>query len=264
MSLADARAFLRQSRNADGSLGYRAGEPGRPEPTLLAAAALGEPALDWLAANELRWSALLLPAVLGGVAGAEGLVTACVARILALEGRRVPNDPEISGFDTEAVAWPWVDDTAPWVEPSAYALLSLRRVGQSAHPRAAAGLAMLRDRQCEDGGWNYGNPEVLGATLESDLPFTAWALMAMPPGEPAQRALRRLDAARAVPSTMTRSLAALALAAHGQPAVDYAPLILSRQGPDGGFGGRCDWTALAACALAVIEGEAHPFVGSLA
>ena len=260
MALADARSFLAASRNPDGSFGYRPGEPGRPEPTLLAAA-LGDPALGWLGENELRWCALLLPAVLSGAPGAEALVRAAIERIATLEGRRVANDPEVAGYDTEALAWPWVEGTAPWVEPTACALLSLRRAGLWDHPRAKAGLAMLLDRQCEDGGWNYGNPEVLGTQLESDLPPTAWAVMALPPGEAAARGLARLDAAVTVPSTMTRSLAMLARAAHGLDSAALAPLLMSRQDPDGGFGGRCDWTALAICALSAQDGAPHPFAG---
>lgn len=253
-----AQAFLARSANADGSLGHLPGQPGHLEPTLLAAASGAiEAPHGWLSAQPWGWGHLLLPACL---ADGSAVVAETVATILSLEGERVEDPRGWLGFDATIPAWPWIDQTAPWVEPTAYALLSLKRTGHGQSPRVAQGEALLRDRQCADGGWNYGNPKVLGAALESYLPPTGWATMALPPGPAVERALTRLQAARQQRSTSTLSLAVLAHLQHGVD--DIGPLVsllVERQRSDGSFSGRCDWTALAACALSAAAGAPHPF-----
>lgn len=266
-SLEAARTFLKQACNADGSLGHLPGQAGHLEPTLLglACGGLSVPgALAWLTQQPWGWGALLLPAVLADQADAAAvdLVDRTLETLLVLEGERVEDAQGWLGFDATLSAWPWVAGTAPWVEPTAYALISLKRAGFADHARVAWGEALLRDRQCADGGWNYGNPAVLGAALESDLSPTGWATMALPQGEgeAVARALLRLEAAAVQRSTSTLSLALLAHRAHQKPPpAGLLPLLLARQRADGSFAGRCDWTALAACALAVERGEPHPF-----
>lgn len=240
----------------DGGLGHLPGQPGHLEPTLLASAAGAiAPPLAWLAEQPWGWGQLLLPACLAGRAGADGLVGAVIEQLLSREGLKVEDTRGWLGFDATIPAWPWVDQTASWVEPTAYALLSLKRSGHGDHPRVAQGEALLRDRQCADGGWNYGNPAVLGAQLESYLPPTGWAVLALPDGVAVQRALTRLEDARQQRSTSTLSLAILAHCQHGAPVPDgLLALLAQRQRPDGSFQGRCDWTALAACAFAATEG----------
>ena len=261
-ALIRARVFLQQSRNADGSLGHLPGQAGHLEPTLLATASRSIAApLPWLAGQPWGWGKLLLPAVLATEGDAAALVDDTLAQLLALEGERIAEDPAGRvGFDPSLAAWPWVQGTASWVEPTAYALISLKRSGWASHPRVTEGETLLRDRQCVDGGWNYGNPEVLHASLESYLPPTGWATMALPNGPEVARALVRLDAAIEQRSTSTLSLAILARRAHGQaPSDAVVEALVARQRADGSFGGRCDWTALAACALGVVRGEPHPF-----
>ena len=72
--------------------------------------------------------------------------------------------------DNRLQAWPWVDGTASWVEPTAWCLLLLKRVrSQSpsleAAERIRVGEQLLFDRVCHEGGWNYGNSEVYGQKL---------------------------------------------------------------------------------------------------
>src|SRR5690606_5725872 len=65
-------------------------------------------------------------------------------------------------------AWPWMDGTFSWVEPTAYCLLAVkkrRQQGPLASIRVAEAEALLLDRACDAGGWNYGNAEVLGQDL---------------------------------------------------------------------------------------------------
>jgi hypothetical protein len=255
--VAQARAYLHGARNPDGSLGHLPGQPGHLEPTLLAAAAGAlPPPLDWLKGQPWGWGHLLLPACLADFPTARPLLDDTVETMLSIQGEHVPDPDGLLGFDTALAAWPWIDGTAPWVEPTAYAVLSLKRAGLAAHPRAIQGQALLLDRQCSDGGWNYGNPAVLGVELESYLPPTGWVTLALPAGPAVERGLTRLDSARQQTSTTTLSLAILAARQHGRPTDELATMLRARQRTDGSFSGRCDWTALAACAL---SDDPHPF-----
>jgi hypothetical protein len=264
-TLASARTraadYLLRGRNADGSWGYLPGQKGAGEPTLLAAAA-GLPApLAWLDTAELDYAWLLLPAALAGVQGAEELVSATLDRIVSTQGFMVEVPEDVIGNDFMIPAWPWVDGTAPWVEPTSYAVISLRKAGKADHPRTADGLRMLRDRQCADGGWNYGNSKVYGVELESEIAPTCWAVMAMPAGSPeVERAWKRVGEARELRSSLTLSLSTLALTAHGRDPGDLVELLVAHQREDGSFSGRNDWTALGLAALRAVEEGVHAFV----
>jgi hypothetical protein len=72
-------------------------------------------------------------------------------------------------------------------------------------------------------------------------------------------ALERLLDARMHSSAMSLSLAILALTAHGADLVDLPKRLVVRQDADGGFRGRCDFTALAACALGAVLDGTHAF-----
>ncbi len=256
--LAAAADFLTAARCPDGSLGYLPGQPGRLEPTLLAGAAGLAAPVDWLAAQPWSWGMHLLPAALADHPGAASLREQTVERLLTIEGRRVEDRHGLLGFDATIPAWPWVEGTAPWVEPTACALISLKRTGHGGHIRVQQGAAMLVDRQCRDGGWNYGNPALLGTELESYLPPTGWAAMALS-GPPVARALVRLRDALQQPSALTLSLAVLAHIAHQARPGALVDTLIARQRPDGSFGGRCDWTALALCALSAAGSGRHAF-----
>ena len=211
----------------------------------------------WLHAADLTWERFLLPVALRRMPEAASLRTACLAEIVAQEGRRVERS---SGHDGGIPGWAWVQGTAAWVEPTCYALASLQSLGQRDHPRAQQGQALLTNRQCPDGGWNYGNPEVLGQALESFPGPTAWAVQVMPPSEATTRGLERLEAVLERGSVTSLALAMLARAAHGLSLDDWLPLLLARQQPDGSFGGeRVDRTALALAAIRATQGAPPPF-----
>jgi hypothetical protein len=253
-----ALEFLAAART-DGGWPYLLGGPARPEPSVLAAAA-GLDAAGWLDANraELGWATWLVPAALSR-GGADGVVAWAVTEILGTEGKRVAVERQSVDIDGMIPGWPWVDGTSAWVEPTAYAVISLKRAGKASHSRVADGEALLRDRQCVDGGWNYGNPAVNGVDQDSDLPPTGWATLALPAGPEADRGLIRLLDARELASATTLSVAILARVAKAVPLEDLADRLAARQLPDGSFGGRCDWTALAATALAAVDEGTHVF-----
>lgn len=254
-ALARGREFLRRARDAGGAWPYRPGGAPRPEPTVLAAAAAPDAeqvAVDWLSAQDLGWAGFLLPAVAWD--RAPELCRAELDRLQAFQSTPVEG---VDGFDATIPGWSWVAGTAAWVEPTAFALLSLRRAGVQG-PRVDQGQALLVDRQCSDGGWNYGNPEVYGARLDGHLDATGWAVLALQPGEAAQRGLVYLQGALRTPSTMALSLAALAAAAHQVDPRPWLDLLAPRVGAEGARG-RVDLTALACAALALsVEGR-HAF-----
>ncbi len=81
-----------------------------------------------------------------------------------------------------------------WVEPTSWACLALRRLGQHDHPRVQEGLRLLLDRAMDEGGINYGNRTVLGKRTDPIPGPTALMLLALqghdhPRIEPAVRYL---------------------------------------------------------------------------
>jgi hypothetical protein len=79
--------------------------------------------------------------------------------------------------------WPWRSHATGFVEPTAYALLALKKLRPHADIRAEARIqeaqAMLYDRMCPNGGWNYGNSVVLGVDLPPYADVTALTLIAL-------------------------------------------------------------------------------------
>jgi hypothetical protein len=102
-----------------------------------------------------------------------------------LLGERVATTPReagpdrITGHDPSVPGWPWVEDTHPWVEPTALEVLALAREGLVGHPRVSDGVRLLRDRQIGAGGWNYGNTTVFGRALRPQLAPTGMSLLAL-------------------------------------------------------------------------------------
>ena len=97
-------------------------------------------------------------------------------------GVAIPNlaAPERTvGHDTAIVGWPWVADTHSWLEPTAVAILALRREGKVDHPRVREGLRLIRDRAIPTGGWNYGNNVAFGRDLRPQPAPTGLALLAL-------------------------------------------------------------------------------------
>jgi hypothetical protein len=111
--------------------------------------------------------------------GAEPII----GSLIQTKGLRL-DQVDVLRQDNSLQAWPWVDGTASWVEPTAWCLLLLKKVrSKSPTPEAAeriqVGEQFLFDRVCHDGGWNYGNKEVYGTKLWPYVPTTAVALLAM-------------------------------------------------------------------------------------
>ncbi len=269
MGTGELRAALRrrllEARAPDGGFGVRPGQPSEAEPTALAAIALDDPAArDWLLGHQapdggfgLRipgdvsdaatpLAAIALPA---GAARERAL-----DHLLANRAERVPDTPEVP-HRPDVAGWGWTPDTFGWVEPTARAVLALRLLRPAAEAAIADGVALLEDRECVGGGWNYGNRVVLGEELPPYAQTTAVALLGLQGlGLPAVArglaALRRLWRAERGGLTLAQALAALRLA--GDPEAGAVERALARRFEETGFLG--DAVALAWAAIATGEG----------
>jgi hypothetical protein len=96
---------------------------------------------------------------------------------LSLVRKTVELDPYLSG-------WSWTPGAFSWVEPTSYCLMALKKSrplvgGTNVEARIQQGEALLYDRVCEQGGWNYGNSKVFGEALWPYPDVTAVALIAL-------------------------------------------------------------------------------------
>ena len=142
----------------------------------------------------------------------------------APDAMTVKLDPDLKG-------WSWTAGATSFVEPTAYAVLALKKLraqlpGAHVAERIDEAERMVYDRTCRDGGWNYGNSTVLGADLWPYADVTALTLLALadhPSREPNQRSLTALcRMLEHVDSGLTLAWAALCFAAYEQ---DAAPVL---------------------------------------
>jgi len=155
-----AAQWLSRLQATDGSVGIRQGQPRPRWATALAVMA-------WQAVDARQRSARL----------ADSIARGC-RWILHLRGKTIADAP-LLGHDTRLVAWPWVEGTHAWIEPTALSVLALKAAGFGGHGRTREGIAMLVDRQLPTGGCNYGNTSVMGHQLRPQLQPTAIALLAL-------------------------------------------------------------------------------------
>lgn len=99
--------------------------------------------------------------------------------LLTQKGMTLEDEGDIFGHDTTITGWPWVSGTHSWVEPTALAVMALRRNGLQDHARTQEGLRLIQDRCISAGGWNYGNNTVYGTTLRPQPAVTGIALLAL-------------------------------------------------------------------------------------
>jgi hypothetical protein len=199
---AGLQTALLAARNHDGGWAYAPGRRSRIEPTCWAALALGHsegqtPDVDALGAWK-RQDAWLIDVAgappntaFNALAALTFLQVPFTAALTQPIMRRLVETKGLSFGQNDVVrqdgslqAWPWVDGTASWVEPTAWCLLLLKKLRSQApsveaDERIKVGEQFLFDRACHDGGWNYGNKEVYGAKLWPYVPTTALALLAM-------------------------------------------------------------------------------------
>lgn len=195
----------------------------------------GDPDPSWMSAFALLLLRQRGAAPKGLAAGRDALLAWTHGYGDRLTPEFLASARQVYRLDFRIQGWPWFGATSTWVEPTAWAMVALRGAGcPENHPRLIAARAYLADRACPSGGWNYGNPHVLGQDLEA-LPLpTAAAVIALstgprpPAGAPAAPPLAGLEAARRFLATSERAVASLRAAAWSLVAL--APFAPSETG----------------------------------
>jgi hypothetical protein len=278
------RQALVRGANADGGWPYYGLKASRLEPTcwaLLALSAAGGPAdHQYVARGRAYMRALQRPDGLLAEAAAPGpnyawnglaLLTdvtihgapmdawqeRLVSGLLAARGIALPEGPSPVRQNNQLRAWSWTDDTFSWIEPTACCLLALKRARAGdplARTRIADGEAVVLDRACDGGGWNYGNARVLGQDLRPYVPTTALALLAMQDrrSHPViQRGMSWLDAhAMTEPAAMALSWVAVYRQVFQTPSPAVQARLIQQEAATN-FLGNLHLTAMALYALTV-------------
>jgi hypothetical protein len=200
-------------------------------------------------------------------AGSPGRLdrTRLIAALVAAKGVRVDGSPSVVRQDSQLQAWPWIDQTFSWIEPTAYCLLALKQARlaeTAAADRIAEAERLILDRVCSAGGWNYGNSQVYSQDLRPYVPTTALALLAMQDKRDHPTIRTSVDwlAAHATSETsaMALSLAAICLHVFDRPEGDVLS-VLKGQDARTAFLGNLHLTAMAAYALALPRHQARAF-----
>jgi hypothetical protein len=149
---------------------------------------------------------------------------------------RVSPRAMVTRIDPDLQGWPWRNDAVSFVEPTAYALIALKRLrrelGNSAHQRIAEADALLYDRMCRGGGWNYGNSVVYDVELRPFADATAIALIGLQDHRDDERTRQGLDVLRHLApqagSGLALAWAALCLGAYGESVEDLQRRLARR------------------------------------
>jgi hypothetical protein len=189
-----------------------------------------------------------------------------LSALVAVKGIQLAQtDESINRQDNSLQAWPWTEAAFSWVEPTAWCLLAVKKAaipspGVAARVREAE--ALLIDRVCRSGGWNYGNSSAFTHELEPYVPTTALALLALQNKAelPAvQKSLAWLTAhAITEHSAMALGLTAICLQVFKRPVADVL-VALAAQGARTNFLDNAHLTALALYALTLPQHGAAEF-----
>jgi hypothetical protein len=229
---ADVFALLAALQNPDGGFPPAPNGASEPEPTALAAIALDDDAARvWLAGAQRADG--------GFIMGPEAVRNDCETPLAALalpagdrreraldyvvehQAPKVGADDRVP-HDTSTRGWGWTSKTFGWVEPTARSLLALKLLRPDAQV-IADGNAVMADRECSVGGWNYGNREVMGKLYEPFLETTAAGLLGVQDLTTGIRE-RALDVIgrlwRLEPGGLGWAMTSVALRAVGQPSAE--------------------------------------------
>jgi len=170
----------------------------------------------------------------------------------------------VNRLNNDLIGWSWVPNSFSWVEPTSYALTALKKVrssltAEAVNERIQQGEAMIYDRMCKGGGWNYGNSKVLDYALWPYPDTTAVALIALQDRAGDQANQESLQALRKTAdeanSGLAASWAAISLNVYGQDTRDWQKRVEKRFRETGFLGE----TKTLALALMALNGKANPF-----
>ena len=137
-------------------------------------------------------------------------------------------------LNPDLIAWPWTTGTSSWVEPTAYALIALKKLRpnlqeKNAEERIYQGELMMYDRMCEGGGWNSGPCKILGENMWPYPDITALALIALQDRQTTEANQRSFQALRKmlaeVESGFTLSWSILCLSLYGEDVAEWRKLL---------------------------------------
>ena len=290
---------LLKNQNPDGGWGAVRGKRSNTEITSFAVMALqalaGEtPAdnrrrgIEWLARRQNpdhswplnqtvtagSWTTALAITALGANAEHSERVNAAARWLLEQKGSKpgilaeiilwATGKSGVNKLNKDLIGWSWVPSSFSWVEPTSYALIALKKqrlhlTGTNVDERIREADAMIYDRMCTGGGWNYGNSKVLDYALWPYPDITALALIAMQDhvSEKAnQDSLQVLSkTARETNSGLALCWAATCFNLYGRDPSDFHKQIEKRFAATA-FLGETKTLALAVIALG---GKANPF-----
>lgn len=235
---------LQRIRRPDGGFPTSPGAESEVEATVVASLALSDTrSRRWLADHLRRDGGVVLTD--GRVEGPTSSALAALAlsnpgsarRALAYAISRRGLPPPDAADPKRRVAWGWTSDARSLVEPTARVLLAVNAVTPGDAPIRREAIGLLRERQCADGGWNYGNASHIDVDLRGYAQTTAIALVALQRVEEpfvatAIEFLRRTW--RREPGAHTTAQALLAFRLHGiedelQPAIDTLAAMADRE-----------------------------------
>jgi hypothetical protein len=225
-----------------GGFGPTPGAAPEPEPTALAAIALDdEQARGWLAAHQRGDGGFGLvagtvdsdaPTSIAALALPPGPARERALDHLAGSRAELQSSFAVAPHDPDTRGWGWTRDTFGWVEPTARALLALRLHRPDASAAIEDGLAVLADRECDGGGWNYGNTIVYDVVLPPYAQTTAIALIGIQGAlaEQTSRGLRILgELWRTEPGGLSLAVALAAFRLAGEPVATQVEAALGRE-----------------------------------
>jgi hypothetical protein len=217
---------LHALRRPDQGFSTSMGGTSEVEPTTVASLALGgdEGGRRWLAERQRRDGGF--DELDGRLAGPTTAALAALAltnaesanRALryAIAHRGLPppgaTDPE------QRSGWGWTSDVRSTVEPTSRVLLAVNVLRSADVRTRREAIRLLSERQCRDGGWNYGNASVNDVDLRGYAQTTAIALIGLQGGpatlvHPGLRFLRQ--SWRREPGGLTTAQALVAFRLYG-------------------------------------------------
>jgi hypothetical protein len=196
--------YLLQSQNVDGGWGYRVNGMSYVEPTAAVMMALTDPQAraqgrDFLFSlqradggwgiaaidTESGWMTAWAVRALVDFVEARPQVEQGARWLMAVRGLQIIDQTErqtiqkLDHIDPALAGWPWLPGDASWVHPTALAMMALIESGYRDHARVQEGARYLFDRAVESGGWNIGNPVMVGQAMPATIHDTAIALLAL-------------------------------------------------------------------------------------